>query len=176
MRQALVFDPLSPIYGRYLGRFLVYAGDYEAAIRQGHGTLELHAGYTQALINIGSAYLGLGQAQEALDWFQRAQSLEASVRSYDAFIVRALAALGEREEAEAILGRLEEESATQYIRAESLAMGCAAVGEMDRAFACLDRAVQDRSAGLIFFHVDPGFAPLRGDPRYAEVVRRIGLQ
>ncbi len=176
MRQALVFDPLSPIYGRYLGRFLIYAGDYEAAIRQGHGSLELHAGYTQALINIGSAYLGLGQAQEALDWFQRAQSLEAAVRSYDAFIVRALAALGEREEAEAILQRLEEESATQYIRAESLAMGCAAVGEMDRAFACLDRAVQDRSAGLIFFHVDPGFAPLRGDPRYAEVVRRIGLQ
>jgi tetratricopeptide (TPR) repeat protein len=98
------------------------------------------------------------------------------VRSYDAFIVRALAALGERDEAEAILQRLERESATQYIRAESLAMGYAAVGDADRAFACLERAFQERSAGMIFFHVDPGFAPLRGDSRYADLVRRIGLR
>jgi len=174
MRQALVFDPLSPIYGRYLGRFQVYAGDYEAAIRQGHATLEIHPGYAQAFVNIGSAYLGQGNAAEALDWYRRGQSLESAVRSYDAFIVRALAALGEREEAEAILRRLEEQAATQYIRAESLAMGYAAVGDCDRAFACLDRAAQERSAGLIFFRVDPGFAPLRGDARFAAMVRRIG--
>jgi eukaryotic-like serine/threonine-protein kinase len=176
MREALVSDPLSAIYGRFLGRFLVYAGEYDAAIRQSHATLELHPGYAQAQINIGSAYLGLGRAAEALEWYQRAQSQESAVRSYDAFIVRALATLGEREEAEAILERLEKEAATQYIRAESLAMGYAAVGDADRAFACLDRAVADRSAGLVFLHVDPGFAPLRGDPRYAELVRRIGLR
>jgi len=55
-------------------------------------------------------------------------------------------------------------------------MGYAAVGDADRAFACLERAFQERSAGMIFFHVDPGFAPLRGDPRFAALVRRIGLQ
>jgi serine/threonine protein kinase/tetratricopeptide (TPR) repeat protein len=176
MREALVSDPLSPIYGRYLGRFLVFAGQHEAAIRQSNATLELHPGYNQVFINMGSAHLGLGQAQEALDWYQRAQSLDSAVRSYDAFIVRALAALEEREEAEAILERLEKESTTQYIRAESLAMGYAAVGDVDRAFECLERAFQDRSAGLIFFHVDPGFAPLRGDPRYGSLVERIGLR
>jgi serine/threonine-protein kinase len=175
MREALVSDPLSAIYGRFLGRFLVYAGEYDAAIRQSHATLELHPGYAQAQINIGSAYLGLGRPTEALEWYQRAQSQESAVRSYDAFIVRALAALGERDEAEAILQRLERESATQYIRAESLAMGYAAVGDADRAFACLERALADRSAGLVFFHVDPGFAPLRGDPRFDALVRRIGL-
>jgi eukaryotic-like serine/threonine-protein kinase len=175
MREALVSDPLSAIYGRFLGRFLVYAGEYDAAIRQSHATLELHPGYNQAQINIGSAYLGLGKPAEALEWFQRAQSQESAVRSYDAFIVRALAALGERDEAEAILQRLERESATQYIRAESLAMGYAAVGDADRAFACLERALQDRSAGLVFFHVDPGFAPLRADPRFPALTRRIGL-
>jgi len=176
MRQALVFDPLSPIYGRYLGRFLVYGGEYEAAIRQGHATLELHAGYTQAFVNIGSAYLGLGNAAEALEWYRRGQSLESAVRSYDAFIVRALAELGEREEAEEILRRLEQQTTKQYIRAESLAMGHAAVGNLDRAFECLERAVEDRSAGLIFFHVDPGFVPLRADPRYADLVRKLGLK
>jgi len=176
MRQALVFDPLSPIYGRYLGRFLIYGGDCEAAIQQGHATLELHPGYSQAHVNIGSAYLGLEKAEEALDWYQRGQSLDSAVRSYDALIVRALAALGNREEAEEILRRLEEQAASQYVRAESLAMGYAAVGDTDRAFACLERAFSERSAGLIFLHVDPGYEPLREDPRFGNLVDRVGLK
>jgi eukaryotic-like serine/threonine-protein kinase len=176
MRQALVFDPLSPIYGRYLGRLLLYAGDYDAAIQQGHATLELHPGYSQAFVNIGSAYLGKGEPQEAFSWYQRGQSLDSAVRSYDALLVRALAALGEREEAEAILGRLVSQAASQYIRAESLATAYAAVGDLDRAFACLEQAFTARSAGLIFLHVDPGFAPLRGDPRFTALVQRIGLK
>ncbi|HLB54425.1 MAG TPA: protein kinase [Gemmatimonadales bacterium] len=176
MRQSLVFDPLSPIYGRYLGRLLLYAGEFEAAIQQGHATLELHPGYSQAHVNIGSAYLGQGNPEEAFSWYQRGQSLDSAVRSYDALIVRALAALGEREEAEAILRRLEEQATTQYIRAESMAMGYAAVGDFDRAFACLERAFVARSAGLIFLHLDPGYEPLRTDPRFTDLVRRIGLK
>ncbi|MEJ2088662.1 MAG: protein kinase [Gammaproteobacteria bacterium] len=127
MREALVSDPLSAIYGRYLGRFLVYAGEFDAAIRQSHATLELHPDYAQVQINVGSAYLGLGQPKEA------------------------------------------------YIRAESMAMGYAAVGNSDRAFECLERAFEDRSAGMIFLHVDPAFAPLRDDPRFGELAGRIGL-
>ncbi len=98
------------------------------------------------------------------------------MRSYDAMIVRALAALGQREEADAILARLEEESRQQYVRSEILAMGYAATGDFDRAFACLERAFQARSAGLIYLHLDPGYAPLRGDPRFADLVKRIGLR
>ncbi|MGH7644600.1 MAG: protein kinase domain-containing protein [Gemmatimonadales bacterium] len=176
MRQALVFDPLSPIYGRYLGRLLLYARDYDAAIQQGQATLELHPGYSQAFVNIGSAYLGKGQPQEAFSWYQQGQSLDSAVRSYDALLVRALAALGEQEEAEAILARLMTQAATQYIRAESLAMAHAAVGDLDQAFACLEQAFAARSAGLIFLHVDPAFEPLRSDSRFAALVQRIGLK
>ena len=61
------------------------------------------------------------------------------------------------------LGRLEKESASQYIRAESMALGYAAVGEADRPFTCLERALQERSAGLIFFQADPqALLPGRG--------------
>jgi hypothetical protein len=90
-------------------------------------------------------------------------------------IVRALAALDRREEADEILARLEAESRQQYVRAEYLAMGHAAVGDLDRAFDALERAYQARSAGLIYLHLDPGYEPLRGDPRYGDLVRRIGL-
>ena len=91
-------------------------------------------------------------------------------------IVRALAKLGRLDEAEEILARLEEQSRQQYIRAEYLAMGHAAVGNLDRAFEALEKAYEARSAGLIYLHLDPGYEPLRGDPRYTELVRRIGLR
>ena len=74
------------------------------------------------------------------------------------------------------LARLAEESRQQYVRAEILAMGYAATGDLDRAFACLERAYQARSAGLVYLHIDPAYAPLRGDARFADLVRRIGLK
>lgn len=176
MRKALTLDPLYAAYSRWLGRFLLFSGDYEGAIAQARKTMELDPGYSYSYLDIGAACLELGDAAAALQWFQRGQGLDTSVRSYDALIVRALAPLGRREEADEILNRLEEASRHEYVRSEILAMGCAAVGDLDRAFACLERAFQVRSAGLIYLHVDPGYRPLRGDPRFRGLVDRIGLK
>jgi tetratricopeptide (TPR) repeat protein len=151
---------------------LLYAGDYDAALRRARRRLKLMK-YGRGFVFVGSAYLAKGDAEQALNWFQRGQSLDTAVRSYDAMIVRALAALNRREEADEILARLEGESRQQYVRAEYLAMGHAAVGDFDRAFEALERAYQTRSAGLIYLHLDPGYQPLRGDPRYKELVQRM---
>ncbi|HLG05123.1 MAG TPA: tetratricopeptide repeat protein, partial [Gemmatimonadales bacterium] len=176
MRKALVLDPLYPQYSRWLARLLLYAGDATKAIEQSHKTLELNAEYFQAYLDIGSACLAQGRPEQALEWYRRGQGLESSVRSYDALIVRALAPLGRLEEAQEILTRLEDASRSQYVRAEVLAMGYAAVGDRDRAFASLERAFQARSAGLIYLHVDSGYEPLREDPRFQSLVARIGLR
>ena len=176
LRRALELDPLRVEYFGWATRMLLYAGDYDAAIAQGAETFEIDEKYGRGFVFVGSAYLAKGDAEQALSWFQRGQSLDTAVRSYDAMIVRALAALNRREEADEILARLEGESRQQYVRAEYLAMGHAAVGDFDRAFEALERAYQTRSAGLIYLHLDPGYEPLRADPRYKELVRRIGLR
>jgi serine/threonine-protein kinase len=176
IRRALVLDPLDVHYSGWVARFLLYARDTGGAIAQGHKTLELDDEYVRAFLWIGSAYLAQSDPEEALDWFRRGQSIDSAVRTYDAMIVRALAQLGRRDEAEEILTRLEEQSRQQYVRAEYLAMGHAAAGNLDKAFDALDKAYQARSAGLIYLHLDPGYEPLRGDPRYAQMVRRIGLR
>ena len=176
VRRALELDPLRVEYFGWATRLLLYAKDYEAALKQGEETFEIDENYGRGFIFVGSTHLAMGDAETALEWFQRGQRLETAVRSYDAMIVRALSALGRREEAEEILARLEMESRQHYVRAEYLAMGHAAVGHLDEAFAALERAYQARSAGLIYLHLDPGYEPLRSDPRYAEMVLRIGLR
>jgi serine/threonine protein kinase/tetratricopeptide (TPR) repeat protein len=176
IRRALTLDPLSAAFSEWLARFLLYAKDYAAAIEQAHKTFELNESSLRARLYIGSGYLALGDAEQSLQWYRRAQGMERAVRSYDAYIVRALAPLGRRDEAEEILGRLEEESRQHYVRAEILAMGYAALGNLDRAFELLERAFQARSAGLIYLHLDPAYEPLRRDPRFADLVRRIGLK
>ncbi|MGK2963440.1 MAG: protein kinase domain-containing protein [Gemmatimonadaceae bacterium] len=176
VRKAVELDPLRVEYAGWLTRFLLYDKDYEAAIAQGNELLEVDEEYGRGFVWMGSAYLALGSPELALDWFQRGQALDRAVRSYDAMIVRALAELDRREEAEEIMTRLESESRQQYIRSEYLAMGHAALGNMDKAFEALERAYQARSAGLIYLHLDPGYDPLRGDPRYKEMIDRIGVR
>ena len=176
IRKALTLDPLDPGYSRWLARFLLYAGEHHGAIAQGEKIIELGEDFFPVYLDIGSAYLCLGDFGKALEWYRRGQALESSVRSYDAYIVRALAASNRREEAEEIMSRLEEESRQHYLRTEFLAMGYAALGNLDQAFECLERAFQARSAGLIYLNLDPGYAPLRADPRFAELVQRIGLK
>jgi len=176
MRRSLALDPLSPDASGWISRLLLYARDYAGAIAQGEKTLEVDDDYVRAYLYIGSAHLVQGDPERALQWYRRGQGLEKAVRSYDAFIVQALAALGQREEAEAILARLDDESRREYVRAEILAMGHAALGNADRAFAWLERAYQARSAGLIYLHLDPGYEALRGHPRYGALVQRIGLK
>ena len=176
LRQALVLDPLSPLFSRWLGRYLLFSGDHAGAIEQSRRTLELEGSYFHAFLDTGSAYLGMGQPEKALEWYRRGQSLPSSVRSYDAHLVRALAALSQPDEAQAILERLEKEAKEHYLRSEVIAMGYAAVGDFDRAFACLEEALTARSAGLIFVHLDPGYAPLHGDPRFQDIATAVGVR
>ncbi len=176
VREALTLDPLSAHFTRWLGRFLLYSGDYDGTLEQCDKTIEMDPQYFQAYLTAGSAFLGKGEVETALEWFRRGQSLETSVRSYDALIVRALAQMGQLEEAQAILDRLEEEARQHYVRAEVLAMGHAAVGNSDRAFECLNEALHARSAGLIYMHLDPGYEQLRSDPRFAALTTRVGVK
>ena len=175
MRSALALDPMSATFGRFTARFLLYLRRYDEAIEQARRTLDVNPGFTHALVHMGQAYLARGEPERALETLREADRTDAFL-SVRAHLAQALAALGRTEEATTILTALGADEAAGYVRAEFVAAGWAALGDLDRAFAALDRALTARSSGLIYLHVDPSYDPLRADPRYARLVQVIGLK
>jgi serine/threonine-protein kinase len=175
IRRALELDPLSANVGYWLARFLLYRGDYVEAIEQSSRMLDIHVHFYRAYLNMGHAYLELGDVASALEQYRRAQALEGSVPSYDAFVARGLALSGEVDKARRILTGLVERAQERYIRPEVLAVGFAALGDTDEAFAQLELALTARSAGLVYLGVDPMYRPLRDDPRFARLMSEVGL-
>ncbi len=176
LRRSLILDPLAPHHSRWLARFLLYARDYAASAAQSAKTMELDPSYFQTYHDIAQVHLAQGRPADALEWYRRGQAIQGAARVYDVHIVRALTALGQRDEATRLLADLVAQSREHYMRAEILAMGHAALGALDDAFACLALALAARSAGLIYLHLDPGYEPLRGDPRFASLVERVGVK
>jgi tetratricopeptide (TPR) repeat protein len=91
------------------------------------------------------------------------------------FKAQTLALSGRRDEAVAELNRLLELSKHQFIQAMNFAAIYAALGDADNAFLWLDRAMEDRSTHLPQLATTPVFASLRGDPRFAKLIDRIGM-
>ncbi len=174
MRTTLSLDPLSPIASYWLARYLYFQRKVDAAVEELARAVELDPTSFRPLLILGQCQLLRGQSAEALASFHRAHEVSGHVPSAVPFIARAMVATGDVEGARARLRELE--AGSHYVRAEYLAAGYAATGEPDRAFAALERALAQRSSGLIYLHVDPSYDPLRADPRYAGLVSRIGLR
>ena len=85
------------------------------------------------------------------------------------------AKMGRTDDARRILDQLLEKSRHQYVSGESIAAVYIALGEYDNAFSWLERAFEEHSAPLYSFAFYPDFRPLRSDPRFADLLRRIGI-
>jgi len=85
------------------------------------------------------------------------------------------ARLGERSQALRILDELKGASKQKYVSAYSFAVIYLGLGEKDQAFAWLEKAYEERSFLLPYLKVDPIWDPLRSDPRFADLLRRMGL-
>jgi adenylate cyclase len=175
VRTALSLDPLSPTFGRFTARFLLYLRRFDEAIEQARRTLEIDHRHVHARTHMGQAYLAMGEPERARDIFMESIEL-GDILSSRAFLAQALAALGRKDEARELLEELESGSGDGYVRDEFVAAAYAALGESDAAFAALDRGLAARSAGLIYLHVDPSYDPLRDDSRYDRLVQAVGLR
>ena len=100
---------------------------------------------------------------------------EARARARPAELAQALASAGRETEARRILAELAEISKTRYVSPYFVATAHLALGERDHAFEHLERAFEGRSPGLTLVRLDPTVDAVRSDPRYADLVRRVGF-
>ncbi|MDX1675810.1 MAG: tetratricopeptide repeat protein, partial [Longimicrobiales bacterium] len=174
MRTALALDPLSAIMSRWLARYLLYSGRHDEALEMCENALSLNPSHAHAYLVMGQTHLDLGDPERAIESFQEGARV-GEISFFETFLASALAAAGREGEAREILDRLRS-AEDDYVRPEAIAMLHGWLGEMDPAFQRLEAAMAARSAGLIYLHIDPSYKPLRSDPRFDDVVRRLGLR
>src|SRR5579864_3733419 len=121
-------------------------------------------------------YDGLGHESDAVSEYQKAVELSHSDTDAVAGLAHAYTAMGKRAEAEEVLSDLLRQSKKSYVSPYMIATVYAGLGDKDKAFIFLEKAYQERSPDIPYFlKADLRLDPLRSNPRFTDLVRRVGL-
>ena len=164
MRRSLDLDPLSARTSRELSTVFFHARVYDQAINQGRKTLEIDPSHLRAYQTLGRAYLQKGMYTEAIAALTKWRDVSGS-----SFLGYAYAVSGRKKEAMEIIEELK-----QTGRSLGVAMIYSGLGDKDHAFEWLEKAYKDH-VYLLTLKVNPESDPLRSDPRFDSLLRRIGL-
>jgi len=173
-RRAEELDPLAPVIRAATGWCFFFARQYEEAIRESERALELDPAFPIALGVIGLASSRLSRHERAIQALQKAIEPSSSTR-YRADLAYAYAKAGRPDEARSTLAELGKLSGARYVSPYFLAPAHAALGDPDLAFSRLEEAFAERSNGMTYLTTDPNLDDLRADPRFADLMRRVGL-
>ena len=174
VKKALELDPLSIVINTDLGNTYLQARQYDKAIEQLRKTIEMDQNFYFAHGLLGMAYKMKGDFPDAIAEYQKAKQLND-----DPFVLallgHVLAAAGNRGEALKILDQLKQLSDHRFVHAYGFALVYAGLGDKDQAFQWLEKSYDDHEPRIMRLKVDPLFDNLHSDPRYADLLRRLGL-
>jgi TolB-like protein/DNA-binding winged helix-turn-helix (wHTH) protein/Tfp pilus assembly protein PilF len=172
MRRALELDPLSPIINANVGMPLYVAHQYDAAIGHWRKALEMHRGYLLLYKYLTTAYVGKGMYREAIAELEKGRSSSADAPWDSAILVHIYGRMGRAAEARELLSQL---LSRKDVPAYYVALAYVGVGQNNDAFEWLEKSLQERWGPFNELNAEPLFDSLRGDPRFAALLRRMGL-
>jgi len=167
-KRALVLDPLSLIINSELGMALLYQRQYDRAIVQERKTLEMDPNFAAAHLYLGMAFLQEARYADAITEEQDAQNGFVLARAY--------LKSGDIVKAQKVVQDLKDLSKRRYLSAYQMATAFIGLEDKERAFEWLEKAYEARSLRPFLMRVDPAFDNLRPDPRFQNLMRRVGLQ
>jgi serine/threonine protein kinase/tetratricopeptide (TPR) repeat protein len=174
-KRAVEQDPISAMMTTHLGEHYHLARQDDLAVSQIERALELNPRFPAAHVLLGEAYEEQHRYAEAEQEFRSVEDAFAGTSRVEAALARIHARSGRRAEALRELQELARDRPGRYVAPHDLAWGYAALGDRDRAMQWLEKAYAERSSALTYLEIEPLFDPLRGDPRFADLVRRVGL-
>jgi eukaryotic-like serine/threonine-protein kinase len=175
VERAQDLDPLSLIIQAASARSYYNARRYEDAIAQAKSALEIDSTFGRAHFWVGMANEQLGRSDEAIREFETTLSFGGPATIYLAALGHAYGRAGRRDKALAVLADLQTRAKSRYISPLDIATVYLGLGDTDAIFEWLERAFQTRASALVYLAVDPRYDAVRDDPRFQDLVRRVGL-
>ena len=175
IEHAQALDPAA-VSGDQVSGVLVFAHRYSEAIRESRSSLALHPDDPYILTGLGFALIANHQASDAIPVLEKAMALSQGSPYPSGILVRAYAHAGRRADALRLLEQLKARRRKGYVPAAAFVNAYLGLGDNEQAFFWLEEAYREKSNILQFVKVHPYFDPIRSDPRFADLVRRVGLE
>jgi TolB-like protein/tetratricopeptide (TPR) repeat protein len=177
IEQGLIARQLDPfslmiafdVMGNYIN-----ARQYDIAIEEGRRYIAAHPDFSAAYVTVGMAYVMKGDPKTALPMLQRAYELDP-ITPVMHFLGMAHAAAGNRAEALKLAAALDNASKTRYVCAYEIAELHLSLGETDKAFEWMRKGVAEQCDCMMWLRAEPWIDPMRTDPRYLELMKRVGF-
>jgi tetratricopeptide (TPR) repeat protein len=176
MKLAQEQEPLSLVMNSFLASSLYFSRQYDQAIEQANKTLELDPSFGVGRWGLGLAYMQKKRFADAISQLKQAFVLSGGSLLMKAALGQAHAAAGDKAEAVKILGELKTLSQQRYVPSSEIGAIYVCLGEREQSFHWLENALEERAFHLTNLKARPEFDPLHSDPRFADLLRRIGLE
>jgi TolB-like protein/Tfp pilus assembly protein PilF len=173
--KALAMDPLSVVIRTDLARMFYFSRDYDQALEQYQAALDMDPNFSTAHLWRAHAYEQTGMFDQAISELQAGMRLTNDSPFALARLGHGYALAGRCEEANAVLHQLHAVARVRYVSPYDIAMIHVGLQDNDEAFVWLQRAFEQKSLWLGYLNVEPQLDALRSDPRFQDLLRRIGL-
>lgn len=168
-------DPLSPSIGVNISMMYQLQNDHDASIKKSLKVIELDPNYGRGYEYLGLSYFKVGRKEEAVSALEKAVELTNRQNVVLSELGYVYGSVGKRNEAMAVAKELEDKYARKVAAGHEVAAVYAGLGEKDKAFEWLEKDFQNRDSRLNTFRWELQFEPLRDDPRFKDLLKRMGL-
>jgi serine/threonine-protein kinase len=175
IRRAQELDPLAPGIATGFGLMWYFQRDYARAVEQYNKVLEIEPNYALARMNLGVAWIQMNKYAEAAAEFEKVRKLVPTDAGTMCDLAHVYGRMGRRSEAEALIAQVLELRKSRYVSPPFIAFAYLGIGDGESAFKWLATGVDERAWPSIFLRIDPRYDALRGDARFADVLRKVGL-
>ena len=173
LERARRIDPLSSVVGCHMGWMFYFAREYDKSIRQLEKTVEFDPGFPLARYYLGMTYAQTHDFDRSVYQLQSAADLSGVHPGALSALAQALGAAGRQSEGQGVLAKLLSLQQHRHVLAYFVAFAMSSLSSRDETLEWLEKAYEERSGWPLYLHFEPAFDPLRSDPQFASLLKRI---